>query len=203
MGAGEREGRIWSSLVSQRNFGFAHGVGRSGELSAVQPKAAGSSLLYKLCNFMALDAIHIAGIKNAKEAIVVPLATGMALTLCLSTWSNIRPSARYVIWPRIDQKTCFKCILAAGLTPIIVENKLENGQLSTDIEKIEDEISKVGAENILAILSTSSCFAPRVPDKYVINFCLAWNHVFQTFSTVAIEQKSKKLTFSISCRQPH
>lgn len=165
MGAGEREGRIWSSLVRQRNSGFAHGVGRSGELSAVQPKAAGSSLLYKLTNFMVLDAIHMSGVTNAVEAIAVPLATGMALSLCLSAWSSRRPSARFVIWPRIDQKTCFKCILAAGLTPIVIENKLENGKLSTDLEAIEKAISSAGPENVLAVLSTSSCFAPRIPDN--------------------------------------
>lgn len=170
VGAGEREGRIYSSLVRERNFGFAHGVGRSGELSAVQPKAAGSSLMYKLTNLMALDAIHIAGITEARDCFVAPLATGMALTLCLSAWSAARPSARYVIWPRIDQKTCFKCILAAGLTPIIVEMALgENGeQLQTDLAAVEAKIAEYGAQNILAILSTSSCFAPRAPDEYVL-----------------------------------
>lgn len=33
-GAGEREGRIISELVSKRNFGFSHGIGRSGDLLA-------------------------------------------------------------------------------------------------------------------------------------------------------------------------
>ena len=170
VGAGEREGRIFSSLVRQRNLGFSHGVGRSGELSAQQPKAAGSSLLYKLTNVMALDAIHAVGITRAKECFAAPLATGMSLSLCLSAWSLARPSARYVIWPRIDQKTCFKCILAAGLLPIVIENTLENGVLSTDLEAIEDAINRHGGKDkVLAILSTSSCFAPRVPDKYVID----------------------------------
>jgi hypothetical protein len=26
-------------------------------------------------------------------------------------------SAQYVIWPRIDQKTCLKAIVTAGMTP--------------------------------------------------------------------------------------
>ena len=25
-----------------------------------------------------------------------------------------RPQARYVLWPRVDQKSCFKCIVSAG-----------------------------------------------------------------------------------------
>lgn len=167
VGAGEREGRIYSSLVRKRNFGFAHGVGRSGELSAVQPKAAGSSLLYKLTNILALDAIHMAGISRTKDCIVAPLATGMALTLCLSAWASQRPHAKFVIWPRIDQKTCFKCILAAGLTPIIIGNVEKDGVLSTDIDAIQVAMMSHGADNILAVLTTSSCFAPRTPDRYV------------------------------------
>lgn len=171
MGAGEREGRIFSGLVRQRNFGFSHGVGRSGELSAQQPKAAGSSLLYKLTNAMALDALHAVGITRATECFTAPLSTGMALTLCLSSWRLSRPSARYVLWPRIDQKTCFKCILAAGLTPIVIENTLDtpDGVLRTDLLAIEQAITKLGGPSeILAIFSTSSCFAPRVPDEYVV-----------------------------------
>ena len=40
---------------------LSHGIGRSGDIAAVQPKAAGSSLLMKLTNCMALDAIRMAG----------------------------------------------------------------------------------------------------------------------------------------------
>jgi len=47
-GIGEREGRVFSSLVQKRNFDLAHGIGRSGDLNAVQPKAGGSSLILKL-----------------------------------------------------------------------------------------------------------------------------------------------------------
>lgn len=45
---------------------MAHGIGRSGDITAIQPKAAGSSLMMKLTNAMVLDTIRIAGkdIKN-------------------------------------------------------------------------------------------------------------------------------------------
>jgi len=42
-------------------FRLSHGIGRSGDIAAVQPKAAGSSLLMKLTNCMVLDAIKMAG----------------------------------------------------------------------------------------------------------------------------------------------
>ncbi|KAJ8382083.1 hypothetical protein SKAU_G00028610 [Synaphobranchus kaupii] len=47
-GVGEREGRVASSLVARRHYRLIHGIGRSGDIAAVQPKAAGSSLLNKL-----------------------------------------------------------------------------------------------------------------------------------------------------------
>lgn len=40
---------------------FSHGVGRSGDITAVQPKAAGSSLILKLTSSMALDIIKQSG----------------------------------------------------------------------------------------------------------------------------------------------
>ena len=60
-GVGEREGRIYSQLVRQRHFNLAHGIGRSGDIAEVQPKAAGSSLIYALTNDLVHDAITIAG----------------------------------------------------------------------------------------------------------------------------------------------
>ena len=34
VGAGEREGRVWSPLVRARHWGLAHGIGRSGDVAA-------------------------------------------------------------------------------------------------------------------------------------------------------------------------
>jgi O-phospho-L-seryl-tRNASec:L-selenocysteinyl-tRNA synthase len=34
-GVGEREGRIFSSIVRSKNFGLAHGIGRSGDVNAL------------------------------------------------------------------------------------------------------------------------------------------------------------------------
>ncbi|XP_043918111.1 O-phosphoseryl-tRNA(Sec) selenium transferase isoform X2 [Protopterus annectens] len=111
-GVGEREGRIASRLVARRHYRLVHGIGRSGDIAAVQPKAAGSSLLNKLTNSVVLDIIKI-----------------------------------------------------AGFEPVVIENKLEGDELRTDLQAVEKKIEEIGAENILCIHSTTSCFAPRAPDR--------------------------------------
>jgi len=121
VGAGEREGRVSCGLVRRRHFGMAHGVGRSGDIAAVQPKAAGSSLVNKLVHRLALDAVRAAGISRARSCLVLPTATGMSLTLCMLALRSKRPKACYVIWSRIDQKACFKSICTSGCTPVIVQ----------------------------------------------------------------------------------
>jgi O-phospho-L-seryl-tRNASec:L-selenocysteinyl-tRNA synthase len=60
-GIGEREGRVYSKLVLNRHYGFSHGIGRSGDITEVQPKAVGSSIINKLANTLALDAIKLSG----------------------------------------------------------------------------------------------------------------------------------------------
>ena len=50
-GVGERESRIYSNM--------GHGIGRSGDVMANQPKAAGSSLLLQLTRYLTLSALKI------------------------------------------------------------------------------------------------------------------------------------------------
>ena len=66
-GVGEREARIVCPLVAQRHFGLGHGIGRSGDIAEEQPKAAGSSLLYKLTNALTQDALRRAGATGANS----------------------------------------------------------------------------------------------------------------------------------------
>jgi O-phospho-L-seryl-tRNASec:L-selenocysteinyl-tRNA synthase len=88
-GVGEREGRVYSALVAQRHFGLSHGIGRSGDITEPQPKAAGSSVLAKLTLLMVLDALRRGSGLDAKGAaangIVLPLCTGMSMSLVLSS----------------------------------------------------------------------------------------------------------------------
>lgn len=137
-----------SGLVSKRHYRLGHGIGRSGDITAVQPKAAGSSLMLQLTNIMALEAIKLAGIyiylhaflhdsksplqqpsspvgiRGVKSCVVFPMATGMSITLALLAMKRRRPEgAKFVLWPRIDQKSCLKAILTAG-------NEREDKQIS-------------------------------------------------------------------------
>ena len=150
-GLGEREGRVFSNLVKRRNYYFSHGIGRSGDIQEEQPKAAGSSIINKLTSYLALDALHTLSLTSMKKCLVFPLATGMCLSLCMLTLKKDKPEAKYVIWSRIDQKSCFKSILTAGLIPIIVDVIPHEDALVTDIEKIKDIIADKGESNILVI----------------------------------------------------
>ena len=50
------------------------------------------------------------------------------------------------------------------LTPIVVPNQLAGDTVCTDMVALEQKLQEVGPENVLCVLSTTSCFAPRVPD---------------------------------------
>ena len=65
---------------------------------------------------------------------------------------------RYVIWSRIDQKSCFKSILTAGLEPVVVELTKRGEELVTDLEGIREEIDRLGPDNVLAVMTCTRCF---------------------------------------------
>ena len=163
-GVGEREARIASALVARRNFHFGHGVGRSGDLTEVQPKAAGSSVLYQLTNDLAKDSLRILGVPGVQACFVAPLATGMSLTLIFLTLRQNKPRSKYIIWSRIDQKSCFKSIVTAGFEPIIIDTVLNGDELVTNTAKIEAVMKETDPELIACVMTTTSCFAPRASD---------------------------------------
>ncbi|KAL9891283.1 O-phosphoseryl-tRNA(Sec) selenium transferase-like isoform 1-T2 [Glossina fuscipes fuscipes] len=158
-----------SKLVIHRNYGFGHGIGRSGDLLEAQPKAVGSTIVAQLSNALVLDVIRLQGIKSVKSCFIAPMATGMTLTLCLLSLKKRRPPAKYVLWSRIDQKSCFKSITTAGLTPIIIDTVKRDEQdgLFTDLGKFEENLSCIDREEILCIMSTTSCFGPRNCDGII------------------------------------
>lgn len=175
VGVGEREGRVYSDMVNHRYYGMSHGIGRSGELLCIQPKAVGSSLLQKLTHKLTISALETMGVGCIGDALLLPFATGMALTLCFLTFKLKKPKAKYVILLRIDQKTCIKCIYTAGLEPIVVNNIVkksqtdenEIGPLETDVDNLNKVLQTYDKEEILGIMSITSCFAPREPDDVV------------------------------------
>jgi len=89
----------------------------------------------------------------------------MTITLCLLTLKKQRPQSRFVLWSRIDQKSCFKAILTANLEPIVIEQIEIDQFLQTDLKEFENQIEKVRPEEICCVISTTSCFAPRGIDN--------------------------------------
>jgi len=166
IGAGEREARIYSGLVAKRHYFFGHGIGRSGDITETQPKAAGSSLLHEVTRYLVKDALRISGLSLSTIPLLLPMATGMSMTLVLLALKAKSPGRSHVVWPRIDQKSCFKAIVAAGCVPIVIENIIEGDALVTNVESLAQVLDRLG-DSVLCVLSTTSCFAPRHPDSVV------------------------------------
>ncbi len=50
-----------------------------------------------------------------------------------------------------------------------MENVLEGDELRTDIQAMEGCVERLGADNVLCVLTTASCFAPRGLDRYKVS----------------------------------
>ena len=112
------------------------------------------------------------GLNCIKDIIILPFATGMSLMFSMQTLkneSNQRGECReYVIFPRIDQKTCLKSIYTSNLKPIVVEPLIEGDELRTNVKEIEAILdSEEYKGKVLCVLTTTSCFAPRAYDSVV------------------------------------
>jgi len=87
------------------------------------------------------------------------------------------------MWPWSLQHDMF----VLGLVPVVLENSLEGDELRTDIEAMRAAISRLGAENIACVMTTTSCFAPRLPDRSAIisiYFVLYWIITLFNFSVL-------------------
>jgi O-phospho-L-seryl-tRNASec:L-selenocysteinyl-tRNA synthase len=169
-GVGEREGRVYSTLVQQRHFGFSHGMGRSGDINEPQPKAVGSSVLAKLTKDLSLDVIRrgagMHATTTARCGILLPTCTGMSISLVLSSFRDRAcPDKSIVLWSRMDQKSCLKAITSTGLQCIVIPTILdgENDAVGTNVVALDEALQKYHNQ-VLAVITTTSCFAPRVPD---------------------------------------
>lgn len=162
---GEREARIASKLHLTTSAGFCHGVGRSGFLTAPQPKAPGASIMYEISNYLAKNILKTFGLPNIKDAIVVPLCTGMALGLTIGAlrpnWNNKNfENKRTVLLPQIDHSSLLK-----GLDLMGVKKKIIEGKIFGDAVRIPvDDIKKHLDENCFAVISLTSFFPPREND---------------------------------------
>lgn len=183
MYGGEREGRLQQPLVANRVKYFSHGMGRSGELNSLQPKAPGSSAVAKLARFSALDLLKRgSGIKKLKDALILPFATGMSINFCIRFLIHKKQQSDYLsfntnnytasskngkfklLWSRIDQYSAFKCMVDPCVDSIdVIPQKLcDDGNYKTDLEEFERLLA---TDEYVGIVSTTSCFAPRSPDS--------------------------------------
>ncbi|MEJ2250152.1 MAG: O-phosphoseryl-tRNA(Sec) selenium transferase [Candidatus Lokiarchaeota archaeon] len=154
-------------LFEQKNIpeiGWScHGVGRSGFLTAPQPKAPGGSIMYVLSNYLAKAILKNFGLPNIDSAIVVPVATGMSLTLTLAALKpdlSNHQNKRKILIPRLDHKSILKSIEFLGLEKKIIEGKVFGDAVRIPYEDIENAYD----EECFAILSFTSFFPPREAD---------------------------------------
>eukprot|EP00116_Pleurobrachia_bachei_P006900 sb/3467162/ len=129
-------------------------------------EAAGSALMCRITEGLVLDVLRHVGCKNTKACVVLPVATGMALTLSLLYLKQENPKSSVVLWLRIDQKTCIKAPQTAGCTVVVIEPVVKGDTIQTNVESLERELERYG-EDVLAVISTTSCFSPRSPDRVV------------------------------------
>lgn len=156
---GEREARVASPFVSKLAHGFCHGIGRSGNIVAPQPKAGGTSLIYFFTNKLALDMLQRAGAQNLESACVLPLATGMTIGLAVGV-ARDDTKKREVVYPRVDHHSPLKGMQLVGMRVKTVGSEVSGDAVRVPISRISEAID----EETAAIVSTTTFFPPREPD---------------------------------------
>jgi O-phospho-L-seryl-tRNASec:L-selenocysteinyl-tRNA synthase len=184
---GEREGRLATPYLNQLSAGFNHGIGRSGDLSAPQPKAPGASLMQNLTNHIVLSLIQHLGIPNVKGSLVLPFGTGMAIGMALRGLAQLNSldlrSNYQVLMPRIDHKSPIKGLEFIGCEVLLIPTEFGPNYFAPEgvfcsLEEIEKKYTE-NPNTIGAIISTTTFFAPRVPDdiKAIAKFAKAHNFI--------------------------
>lgn len=198
---GEREGRVVSELGLDLAAGFAHGIGRSGNIGAVQPKAAGGSVLNLLAARLATSLLKEVGLPAVRSSIVLPVATGMSLALCFASIHarhvEADPASPWkkpdIVATRVDHKSPLKGITLAGFTARITRSVLDGDKVVVPVDAVHEMITPGTA----AVMSTTAFFPPRAPDdvKGIAKLCedLDIPHVVNNSYGVQSEQYLKLL----------
>lgn len=187
---GEREARIASKIQLKTSAGFCHGVGRSGFLTAPQPKAPGGTIMYDISNYLARNFLKKFGLPNIKDAIVVPLSTGMSLSLCLGAlkpdWNdNALIGKRTVLVPQIDHNSILKALDLVGTRTKIIKGEILGDAVIVPIENIKKEYD----DSCFAIVSLTSFFPPREHDdlKEISKFAKEMNLVHVIINAYGVQ----------------
>ncbi len=87
-------------------FSFGHGIGRSGDITAVQPKAAGSSLVAQLTNSMLRDLIRHAGLWHVFHTCMLIVCSISYELRCFSVFGYFGVQSTWAIttspWTRVS-----------------------------------------------------------------------------------------------------
>lgn len=102
--------------------------------SVTDVQAAGSSLLARLANLLVADALGRAGLGDLGASTVLPLATGMALTLTLLALRPLRPSGarcgeRVLCARRLRRCECAYCQRRAVTLAVVLPLLCARGSL--------------------------------------------------------------------------
>ena len=87
-----------ASLIPEMFLLISHDPAPVGFAAHMVRQAAGSSLLSKITHCLVGDALRIAGLQDLGAVTVLPLATGMALTMTLLALTPPSSGARRVLW---------------------------------------------------------------------------------------------------------
>jgi O-phospho-L-seryl-tRNASec:L-selenocysteinyl-tRNA synthase len=170
---GEREARVATPLLEKLTGGFNHGIGRSGELSAAQPKAAGASVMQSLTQRICLSLIKHLGLPNIKGCLISPMGTGMSIGfalrgLCDHYQVDLRKLPK-ILYPRIDHMSPIKGINYVGGELIQIDGHFgkdadDNEGVFVSLQDIE-RIYEAHRSQICSIFSTTTFFAPRLTEN--------------------------------------
>ncbi|TFH29641.1 MAG: O-phosphoseryl-tRNA(Sec) selenium transferase [Promethearchaeota archaeon] len=196
---GEREGRIATPYLADLCGNFCHGVGRSGNLTAAQPKAAGASLLQNLTNKLVLSLINSVGIPNLKGALTVPMGTGMSIALslrgCFNHFGVDLHRHPDILMTQVDHKSPRKGIEFIGGTIQTIPGKFGKNYYAeegvyVDMEDLH-QMYDSHRDSASAIVSNSAFFAPRVPDnlKKIAKFAQDHNLIHVINNAYGIQSK--------------
>ena len=91
------------------------------------------------------------GLPNIKDAIVVPLCTGMTLSLCLGAlkpdWNDDAfINKRTVLVPQIDHNALLKALDLMGVKTKIVKGKVSGDAVRIPIEDIKSALRELGLD---------------------------------------------------------
>ena len=151
---------------------MVHGIGRSGDLLEWQPKASGSSLLYQLVTRLVIDFAKRVLLWSITGGIVLPVATGMAIFFALKALDS---SKKKILWFRADQKSAIKAVSLAGFELVPIDGIVTGtGEIVSNIPLFQSLLEEF--DSIAAVISTTSCFAPRSADDLLTISHLCHKH---------------------------